>query len=208
MIKAVIFDIDGVLLDSFEANFKFFQDLMIKAGYQPPTREKMREIFHFSLLAAIKELSQSTDEEEIARINKMGASRNVSYDLSLLKMPAGAGEVIKKLHDQYPLGIVTSRIRTSVYEFPKLAGLKKYFSVVVSYEDTARHKPYPDPLLLAAEKLDAAPKDCVYIGDVANDIAAARAAGMKIIIYSAKEFIEADAFTPSFKELSGLIASL
>ena len=68
MIKAVIFDIDGVLLDSFEANLKFFQDLMIKFGYRPPTREEFPPIFHLNMWDAIEALTKSDSEVEIRKI--------------------------------------------------------------------------------------------------------------------------------------------
>jgi beta-phosphoglucomutase-like phosphatase (HAD superfamily) len=156
MIKAVIFDIDGVLLDSFEANLKFFQNLMTVAGYRPPTREEFPALFHLSLMDVVKKLTGSKSEEEIMRVFNLGESREVDYPIELLNMPDGADEVIKTLSKKYLLGIVTSRIKNSVYEAPKLAALKKYFKVAVSYEDTKNHKPHPDPLLLATNKLGVA----------------------------------------------------
>lgn len=208
MIKAIIFDIDGVLLDSFEANLKFFQDLMIKTGYRPPTREEFITIFHLSMMDAIKELTKSDSGEEIKRIWEIGRSREVEYDVDLLKVPEGIGEVLEKLSKNYLLGIVTSRIKESVYESPKLAKLEKYFKGEVSYQDTKNHKPHPEPLLFAAEKLKVKPKECVYIGDVENDIKAARAAGMRIIIYSKNNFPQADACTNLFINLPKLISFL
>lgn len=208
MIKAVIFDVDGVLLDSFEANLKFFQDLMIKTGYKPPTREEFPTIFHLSMMDAIRAFTRSTSEEEIKRIWEMGKSREVGYPVNLLTIPEGADEVIETLSKNYLLGIVTSRIRESVYEASQLAKLKRYFQVAVSYEDTINHKPHPEPLLLASKKLSVQPEESVYIGDVENDIKAARAAGMKVIIYSQNSSSNADACTSSFKKLPELIMSL
>jgi len=115
---------------------------------------------------------------------------------------------IRPNYQNYLLGIVTSRIKESVYESPKLAKLEKYFKVAVSYQDTTNHKPHPEPLLFAAQKLGAKPEECVYIGDVENDIKAARAAGMKVIIYSKNKFDQADACTSSFIKLPELISSL
>lgn len=208
MIKAVIFDIDGVLLDSFEANLKFFQDLMLKTGYPAPTREEFPAFFHLSMYDAIKALTGSNSEAEIKRIFDIGEGWDVDYDVSLLNLPEGTEEVIKILSEDYLLGIVTSRIRSSVYEAPQLAHLQNYFKVAVAYEDTVNHKPDPEPLLLAASKLGVKPKECIYIGDVENDIKAARAAGMKVIIYSKESFVEADACTFLFSDLARLIKSL
>lgn len=208
MIKAVIFDIDGVLLDSFEANLKFFQDLMIKFGYRPPSREEFPLIFHLNMWDAIKALTKSDSEEEIQRIWGAGRDDVVEYPIELLNMPDGAEETIKALNKNYSLGIVTSRIRNSVYEAPQLAKLKGHFKATVAYEDTLRHKPDPEPLLLAVEKLGVKPEESVYVGDVENDIKAAREAGMKAIIYSRDKVDGADAYISSFKELPSVVASL
>ncbi|MFA5154939.1 MAG: HAD family hydrolase [Patescibacteria group bacterium] len=208
MIKAVIFDIDGVLLDSFQANFKFYHDLMTANGYRPFTLEEFAPLFHLTLWDAVKAMTKSDSEEEIRRIWEIGRRRDVKYDTSLLTMPAGAAEVIDALSHFYRLGIVTSRVQNSVYEFADLAGLKDYFQAVVVFEDTIKHKPDPEPLLLAASRLGASPAECVYIGDVANDITAARSAGTKIIIYSPQPLAAADANTPDFRRLPELIAAL
>lgn len=208
MIKAVIFDIDGVLLDSFEANLKFFQDLMVKFGYPPPTREEFPPIFHLNMWDAIKALTKSDSEEEIRKIWEAGGSGEVVYPTELLNMPEGTEEVIKILSKNYLLGIVTNRIRNSVWEFSKLAEFKEYFRTIVSYEDTVNHKPDPDPLLLAAKRLSVQPEEAVYIGDVENDVKAGKAAGMKVIVYSQDKIPGADTYATSFKELPELMVSL
>jgi len=208
MIKAIIFDIDGVLLDSFEANLKFMRDLMINFGYRPPTREEFPAIFHLSLWEMIKKLTGLSDEKEIKKIWEIRKNHHVKYPLELLDYPAGAEATIDTLSKNYLLGVVTSRIKSSVFEAPKMAALKKYFPVAVSYEDTINHKPHPEPLLLAAQKLGVKPEEAVYIGDVQDDIKAARAAGMKVIIYSKKNLLEADICTDSFKSLPELIETL
>ena len=91
---------------------------------------------------------------------------------------------------------------------PQLAPLEKYFKVDVSYEDTINHKPDPEPLLLAAQKLGVLPEDCVYVGDVENDVVAAKAAGMKSILYSNDKLYNADANFSSFSKLPELIKSI
>jgi len=208
MIKAVIFDIDGVLLDSFEANLKFYQDLMVKAGYRPPTRGEFPSLFHLSMMDSIKAITGSTSNKEIERIWEMGKSRKVKYPIELLKMPERAESVIETLSKDYILGIVTNRIKEGVYEVPELAKLEKYFKSVVSYQDTINHKPHPEPLLVAAQRLNISPSEAVYIGDVENDIIAGKAAGMKVIIYSQNQFAAADACISEFIKLPEKIRSL
>lgn len=207
MIKAIVFDVDGVLIDSLEANIKFIQDLMRKAGYKPPTRKQYTAIFHLNMMDVIKHLTKSQSEKEIKRIWKIGASRDVAYPTELIKIPKDAEETIKLLSKKYLLAIVTNRVKAGLYEIPQLAKLKRYFKVAVSYEDTINHKPHPEPLLLAAKRLGVNPNESVYVGDAESDIKAARATGMKIISYP-KRLERADAWVSSFKELSIKINSL
>ncbi len=208
MIRAVIFDVDGVLIDSFAANLKFYQDLVRYAGYPPPTREEFGNFFHLTLRDAVRAMTGLTDEEEIQKVCMAGRKRVVPYPISLLKYPDGMREVIQGLSRGYLLGIATSRGRVAVYEAPELAKLAPYFRVVVAYEDTESHKPDPAPLLFAAEKLGVKPEECVYVGDVKNDILAARAAGMKVIVYSEKIVEGADKATYRFTDLPALIKDL
>jgi len=208
MIKAVIFDIDGVLIDSFEANFKFYQDLISKADHKPPTREKFTSVHHLSMMDLIKIFTKNLPDEEIKQIWKMGQTGKVKYPHELLILPEDLEKTIKTLDKKYLLGIVTNRIEESAGKILKIINLKKYFKAITGYQDTVNHKPHPEPLLLTAKLLGTKPQKCAYIGDVENDVKAGKAAGMKTIIYSKKQFNDADAYTTSFNELPKIIESL
>jgi len=208
MIKAVIFDVDGVLVDSFEANHKFFADLMAKFGYAFMQKEEFASFFHVPMKDIIKHSTKSINETEIEKIWKSGKDRDVPYPDELLNTPANLNKVIKSLSKNYILGIVTSRARSGIYSLPQLKILKNYFSEDVAYEDTKNHKPHPDPLLLISKKLKIPPQECVYVGDSESDMIAARAAGMKCIMYSKKINTNVDANVSSFSELPQVLQSI
>lgn len=192
-------------MDSFLANLKFFQDLLSANGFPVPDSEQYKSAFHLNMMDAIRYLTKSKSEEEIKKIWQMGRNRAVKYDVSLLKSPEGMSGTIEKLAKHYKLGIVTNRIKDTVYESPEVEKLKNYFKAVVSCEETTKHKPNPEPLWLAAERLGVNPNECVYVGDVENDAKAAKAAGMKAIIYSTTTIDLADACTSEFSKIPELI---
>jgi len=208
MIKAVVFDIDGVLLNSFEANLKFHQDLITKAGYKPATREEYKKLFHCAMLDNIKTITKSNDDKEIQRIYQMGFKREVRYPNELLTSPKNMKDTIELLSKNYQLGIVTSRIKNSVFEAPTMKEIKSFFKIVVSFEDTTNHKPDPEPLLLIAQKLNIKPEEIVYIGDVATDFQAAKSAGMKFILFSKSNLGGVNISTDVFSKLPELIKKL
>lgn len=208
MIKTIIFDIDGVLINSFEANLKFNQDLMIMAGYTPPTKEMYENMFHMSMEEVIKTLTKSNDKKEIERIWLLGKNRKVKYHDELLTTPDNYKSIIQSLSKKYTLAIVTSRVRSSVFSLPQLADLENLFKTTVCYEDTIKHKPDPAPLLLACKKLNIKPINVVYIGDTDADIKSAKAAGMKIISYNKNKLSGADANTNSFDEIPKILKLL
>lgn len=208
MIKAVLFDIDGVMLDSFDANLQFYRNLLTEAGYRPPTAEEYRQVFHLTMIGAIQALTGIDSKDELDSIWLKGLDRTRLYPFSLVKMASDVPSAIKSLAEKYPLGLVTSRIRMSVYAVPQLAELEKFFTVTITYEDVIEHKPQPEPLLLAASKLGVAPENCVYIGDAETDFKAAKAAGMKIIMYHNPVLAKADGYISAFSELPEMIARL
>lgn len=209
MIRAILFDCDGVLLDSFEANYAFYVSFMKENGYKVPTKEMYRKRFHLSLFDVVKSLLPKKPQEEIDRLVTIGRKlARERYRNDLMKIPNGLEEVIKTLRKQYKIGLVTSRIRGRVFFVPKLAPFEKYFQTKIYYEDTVKHKPDPEPLLLAAKKLRVKPEECIYIGDSHTDRVAADAAGMKIILYNKTKPDGDVPWTPEFKNLLHLVEIL
>ncbi len=199
---------DGVLIDSFEANFKFFTDLMNKFEHNFMDKEEFPKFFHMPMKELIRKTVRIEDEEEIEKIWKSGKDREVPYPNELLNTPNNLKEIIKKLSKEYKLGIVTSRIGQNVFDMPKISDLEEWFEIVIGYNDTKNHKPHPEPLLLAAQKLGLKTDECIYIGDSPTDITAAHAAGMKAISYSKNPLKGADANISEFSKLKEVIASL
>lgn len=208
MIRAIIFDVDGVLVQSFEANFKFYQDLLAAAGYQAPSRELYTTMFHMTMEDVIRTLIKSDDETEIQRIWALGKSRRAWYPSELITTPPKYKEVIQQLNAQYKLAVVTSRIRGAVFSMPQLSELEQLFAVTVYFEDTVQHKPHAEPLLLACKRLVIDPSEAVYIGDARTDIQAAQSAQMKSIAFSQEPLPGADAATDVFEQLPPLIQEL
>ena len=208
MIKVVIFDVDGVLLDSWEANIKFYQLLLEESGYNVPSRKEIEGVFHLPMMDAIRQLTQETSDVRVREVWEMGRGRKVRYPTELLKIPEHSRDVVDTLDKTYRLAIVTSRVRLGVEDYFTISGLKQYFTVVVSYEDYTHPKPHPEPLLLALKKLKMKAGEAVYIGDSETDIQAAKAANTKIIVYSARPLQGADLNVESFLEIPEAIAEL
>ena len=87
-----------------------------------------------------------------------------------------------RLRDRgYALGVVTSKSREFAQRGLRLCALWEFMDVFVSMDDSSRHKPHPEPLLLALERLQVAPEHAVYVGDSRHDMQAARAAGIATV---------------------------
>jgi len=206
-VKAVLFDIDGVLLDSFEASLRLFQDVLAHMGYPKPTKSEFKKVFHLPFIPVLKHFTKSKLAEEFEGLHEL--LEKIPYHSELLSEPSHVRKTLNTLSKDYKLGIVTSRnnVGLSKRYFP-FARTEHYFSACVTVEDVTHHKPHPEPLLLAVKRLKLKPSECVYVGDSHTDVEAGRAAGMKTILYGGKRNAGADAHTRSFKTLPKLIASL
>jgi len=183
MIKAVIFDIDGVLLDSKDANCLFFQNLLESAGYRRPSTEEVSHVFHLTMLDALRFLTGDT-EENVRLLWERGHS--FPFSRELLRVPKGAPTVLRELKTTYKIAIATGRIRRGIPTLCEMYGVpEKFFDVVVTFENFTKPKPDSESLLVAVQRLTIAPRDAVYIGDQETDRRAAASAGMHFLFYSA-----------------------
>jgi HAD superfamily hydrolase (TIGR01509 family) len=181
MPEAVIFDLDGVLVDSEQLWNQAKEDLVHAAGGEwrddapqammgmssPEWAGYLRDELHVP-----REVAEINDEV-VRRIEQLYRS-----DLPLLPGAVGA---VRALHRAWPLGVASSSNREIIDLVLELAGIQDDFAVTVSSEEVARGKPAPDVYLEVAERLGVGPGRCVAVEDSSNGLRAASAAGMAVI---------------------------
>lgn len=184
MIKAILFDMDGVLLDTREANIVFFQRLVELSGYGRIPRSVAVKAHAITMIDAVRLFTGERSDKRVKEIWR-GWIRVADevYPDELVLVPEHVGYVLARLSRKYKTAIVTGRLKKWMGEFFKHARLKNSFDTLVGFEDYKRPKPDPEPLLVAAKRLCVKPEECIYVGDNKVDEHAARAAGMRFIMY-------------------------
>ncbi len=182
MIKAVIFDFDGVLVNSpeivWEERKKYLQEKYGIALKIQDIQEALGLIAEEQAVYLGKKYSIPIDVDAFV---KQRQSLEPILEKKL-KLTRGALELIKDLiKNKIKIAIATSKSHALVESEMKRFQLEIYFSVVVSKEDVKAHKPNPEVFLKAAEKLEAQPEECVVIEDAIHGIDAAKRAGMAAI---------------------------
>jgi len=181
MPDAVIFDLDGVLLDSEQRWNEAKEALVREAGgrWRDEAPEVMMGMSSPEWSAYLRdELGVDMDAEAISRdvVRRM----EEGYRRGLPLLP-GAEDAVRALAARWPLGVASSSNREVIDLFLELAPFSDGFRVAVSSEEVARGKPAPDVYLEAAAQLGADPARCVAIEDSSNGLRSADAAGMAVI---------------------------
>jgi HAD superfamily hydrolase (TIGR01509 family) len=180
MIKAVLFDVDGVILDSFEGNLRFFNSVIRNFSKRPMTRRQYRQLFYVPSDKVFLQNFPEKNMKEMREIIRYGAK--VAPDFyKYIKVNAGVIYTMEKLKKQgLRMGIVTSRKNMRILSY---FSLDKYFKTKIGYLDVKSHKPFPEPIILALKKTGVKPEEAVYVGDLLSDFQAANKAGLKVIMY-------------------------
>jgi HAD superfamily hydrolase (TIGR01509 family) len=205
MIKAVIFDMDGVLIDSeplhYEADSEVFRKLKIqvseedRAGFLGKGPE--------GVLAFLKEkFNVQRSLEELISLDNM---LRVAYfkNHSLPSMPGIPDLLVRVQNLGIPMAVASSSVRPLVEYLLEKQGLTGYFKCVVCGDDVPKTKPDPAIFNLAAAKLFTNPGNCLVVEDSPNGLLAAKAAGMKCAVYNRQNradlnSLPADYFFSSF----------
>ena len=181
MPAAVIFDLDGVLMDSEPLWNQAKEALVRDSGgrWRDEAPVAMMGMSSPEWSAYLRdELAVPLDAEAINR--EVVRRMEEGYRRSLPLLP-GADGAVRALAERWPLGLASSSNRELIDLVLELSGMERFFRVTVSSEEVPRGKPAPDVYLEAARRLGVAPQRCAAIEDSENGIRSAKAAGMRVL---------------------------
>ena len=181
MIEAVVFDLDGILIDSEHVWDDVRQQLAEECGgrwHDEASRDMMGMSSpewsrYMHDVIGLRETPEEINAEVVGRME-------IVYRESLPLIP-GSVEAVERLAACWPLGLASSSNRELIDFVLDVSGLGRWFVATVSSEEVPRGKPAPDVYLEAARRLDVSPERCAAVEDSENGILSAKAAGMRAI---------------------------
>ena len=206
MIKAIIFDMDGTIIETTSHDLSAWQEVLGKYGielsfeeYKQLLGRSSQEIIRIYMPDLSKEKSQQVEEKKHGFFSKSIRQKGIT-------ITAGLSDFIKLLKQHgYKLALATAGSRKKVDILKKYISLDEYFSVIVTASEVTKAKPDPAIFLKVAEKFSIKPEECLVIEDAPKGVEAAHNAGMKSIAitttHTREELKESDKIIDSFDQL-------
>lgn len=188
-VRAAIFDFDGVLVNSEPLHFRGLREALLPEGVAIGEAEYYSAYLSYDDRTAIRRaLERHGVEAGDGRVEAVAGRKARLLDLLLRECPffPGARELVRNLEREVPLAIASGALRHEIETVLRQGGLRGCFRAVVAADDVSRGKPDPEPYLAALAALEKdlpglAPGDCLVFEDSVAGIAAARAAGMRVV---------------------------
>ena len=177
--KAVIWDMDGVIVDTAIFHMKSWQGVFQRRGVNFSEEDFKRHFGQRNDIIIRDALGPDVPQSEMEAISREKEEDFRNMIRKDIKALPGAIKLIELLvKDKYKLAVVSSAPRKNMQLFLTGLNIDSYFSAVVCDEDVTEGKPSPQGFLLAAQKLEVEPKNCIVIEDAIAGVAAAKRAGM------------------------------
>lgn len=174
---AVLFDLDGTLIDSIDLLLDSMEAAFV-GRTRRPTRDEWVAGIGTPLRAQLAEWSEAPQDID-ALVDLYRAYQDVHLERMTTLYPDVA-ETLAWIREQgHATGIVTSKGRIMTARSLQHVGLEGAFDTIVTYEETERHKPLPDPVQLALSRLSMPPERAIFVGDSPHDMGSGRAAGVR-----------------------------
>jgi beta-phosphoglucomutase len=183
MIKAAIFDMDGVLVDNAECQMMAWREAVKDFGVRL-NMEDYKRVAGMSTTDTIKALlGDKISKEELEKVKERKSVAFWELFEKNFKPVRGAVEFIKELkEDGFKLAVATSAEREKLVRNFERIPIKEHLDVTVTASDVKMAKPSPEIYLKTAEKLGALPSECVVFEDSRSGVAAALSAGMRVVL--------------------------
>ncbi|HJZ68247.1 MAG TPA: HAD family phosphatase [Blastocatellia bacterium] len=215
MLRAIIFDCDGVIADTEPIHMASLQQVLAEENIVLTKEEYFQHYLALDDRAcftkAFAERGASLSRKELDELVMRKARQVEPVIRATLQLLPGAAEFIRQAASNYPLAVASGALRCEIDLVLKYGGLRDCFSVIVSAEDVSRSKPDPEPFIRAWEllKLSTAENlrrhECLVIEDSIHGVSAARRARMRCLAvtnsYPRETLLKADAVVDSLYEL-------
>ena len=199
--SAVIFDCDGVMFDSRNANIKYYNHILAHFDLPPMTEKETEYVHMHTATESVRHLFGDTPYLEAAR--HFAGQVEYSPFIDDMIIEPGLEELLSELKPDYGLAVATNR-STTIGKVLEHNGLDHFFDIVVSSLDVNNPKPHPESLLKIMDFFHIGPAEAYYIGDSLVDYQTARASGVIFISYKNKE-LTTEYFADSMMELRRII---
>ena len=211
MISALVFDFDGVLVDSEPLHLRAYQEVLEPRGVSLPREEYYARYLGYDdsgvFTAVAHARGLNLDAREVVALSE---EKTRLFDALLaagdVNLYPAAAECVARLAAVWPLGIASGALRHEIEGTLRGRGLERYFRFIVAAGETPASKPAPDPYARAAALHGVPPAECVAIEDSRWGIEAAKAAGLWCIAithtYPVPELMQADAIITSLEEVT------
>jgi beta-phosphoglucomutase len=217
MLRALIFDFNGIIVDDEPIHFKLFKRVLAEEGIELTEEDYYARYLGFddrgAFTAAYREHGRSLDEKLLAQLIDRKAGYYQNAIRNKVRIFPGVEKLVASLVPALPLAVASGALRQEIETILSTAGLLKHFAVIISAENVDHGKPEPEIFLKALvglnarvennDPIDAA--DCLVIEDSKEGIRGARRAGMKCLAVSnshATELLqEANAVVRSLEEV-------
>jgi pyrophosphatase PpaX len=174
-IRAVLFDLDGTIIDTNELIIQsFFHALK---GIVPESFGREHIIPSMGQPLS-KQLREFSGHEDVAALSDAYREYNLLHHDEMVSLFPGVSDTVKRLHDAgIRIGIVTTKMRATTQRALQLLGLESYMETIVSIDDVDNPKPHPEPVAKAIQALGITPSEALMVGDSSVDMESAIAAG-------------------------------
>lgn len=176
---AVLFDLDGTLVDSIELLVASMEYSFEGRALRPPLEEWLALIG----TPLDKMLARwAVDAADVDLLRARYREHQLAKHDAMIKLYPGMVETVRALHAAgHKLAVVTSKLEVGARRALKLAEIEDCFDLVVGIDHTVKHKPDPEPVLYALDRLGVGRTDAVFVGDSTHDMEAGRAAGVTTV---------------------------